>query len=401
MAFCIQCGSELTKGDDFCQVCGAGVLLTSFRPAPVVASTVPYRTPLEIGRTGTSLSAMAAVVGILALLVWFAVSPYITLWRLQSAVASDDADTLILLVAWDSLRSSIKSELGTLLWASVREEEVSAGWYALVGGLGAVATDTLVDQLVTSENVTNLLNGRAPDFSDLGIVGNAVARGMLAALQSDGGIPPDWKERVSERLSVSNGYASWNVFELRFAVTQAGRSTPQPLGRLVLTRRGLSWVVSRAHFAEDVLAVAQGGVHELSTENVAHQRRSRTQSSEMDNSAPSATLAETPPQQATDEEHQRVAAAEESARVATADADQSALDRAKTAGAELRTLFGMIACDTVASRCHIGSSGAWFKPAETTGKRLLGSCPDGTACRVDGWVLPTQEVVVVDKAGPL
>jgi len=118
--------------------------------------------------------------------------------------------------------------------------------------------------------------------------------------------------------------------------------------------------------------------------------------------AQSAATDVTARQQAADEEQQRVTAAEESARAAAADAEQIALERAKAAGAELRTLFGMIACDFIASsHCRIGSSGAWFNPAETTGKRLLGSCPDGTACRVDGWVLPTQEVVVVDKARPL
>ena len=106
-------------------------------------------------------------------------------------------------------------------------------------------------------------------------------------------------------------------------------------------------------------------------------------------------------QRAAEEEQQSAKNSEEVERALVVQAELNALERAKASGAELRTMFGMVTCDASTSLCRIGSSGAWFSSVDGIGKRILMTCPEGTSCSVDGWVLPTKKVAFVDKVGAL
>ena len=82
-------------------------------------------------------------------------------------------------------------------------------------------------------------------------------------------------------------------------------------------------------------------------------------------------------------------------------AREAALARVQAAGATEVTMFGRVACGGNPTRCSVGASGAWFAQMSASGRAILMRCEDGGACRVDGWVLPTQEIVFVDNAGGL
>lgn len=423
--YCVHCGKRLQATDTFCNACGqrrhavdreAPSQDTVARPvgarAPVVPAT--QQPPIQESTAPSSvyardmprrspalwiISGVAVIAG-----GWLYFSPYITLWKLRSAAASGDAAAIVRLVQWDALRSATKAEARTLLQAMVQRQATSADGQltaALVGGVGSALSDSLIDYVVVPDNVAALLSGRTPDFTSLGFLGDAVVNGLQTALWNQNVSQADWTARVAQRLSYSTAYASAYTFELRLAVQLDGQPRVLPVARLLLTRSGLGWMVSGVRFSDELLSlvdtIEQAVTDERRRGEAAAAARRAAEAVE-DERMQAASVAR---QRAADEEQQRVTAAEETARAAAADAEQIELERAKAAGAELRTMFGMIACDAAASRCHIGSSGAWFKQAETTGKRLLVSCPDGTACNVDGWVLPTQEVVVVDKAGPL
>lgn len=100
-------------------------------------------------------------------------------------------------------------------------------------------------------------------------------------------------------------------------------------------------------------------------------------------------------QRAAEEEQRQIKGAQDAERASAEQAEERALVQAKAAGAELRTMYGIVECDT--DRCRVGSSGAWFSKADGAGKRILVTCPNGAACSVDGWVLPNQKVAIVDK----
>ena len=208
-------------------------------------------------RWGGLLSSVCASI----LLVLFA-SPYITLWRIQSAVNAGNAATLNRFVAWEAVRTDVKTEVRALIQTFAQREATSSDDWLAATLLGPEISDALVDTLVTADNITRLVEGRAMDFSELGFgfLGDMFASGLQTGLQtveSADGFQADWNS-IREKMDYSYGYVSFDVFELRVTLKPRKESEPGlPVGRLLLTRSGLGWDVSGVRFATDVVALVE------------------------------------------------------------------------------------------------------------------------------------------------
>ena len=267
--YCVHCGTEARPLDKFCRECGAKQIEAtpvSTVSAEPQAATQPPKGPLiresflsdetPPSRSHATLITSAALVFVAAILLALFASPYITLWRIQSAVNAGNAAALNRFVAWEALRTDVKAEMRALTQTLAQREATSSDDWAAAALVGPAISDALVDTLVTAENVARLM-----DFYDLGFLENAFATGFLMAAQADDGVQADWNA-IHEIVDYSYGYVSLDVFELRVTVKPEESEPGLPLGRLLLTRSGLGWVVSGIRFATDAawLVEADDGI---------------------------------------------------------------------------------------------------------------------------------------------
>ena len=204
-----------------------------------------------------------SIVALVCLGVWLAASPYITLWRLNTALTNSDVETLNALVDWESVRAEVKSELATVIGVATQSSDVSTS-SSFVGlaatFLSNAAVGMAVDTFVTAENMVQLSAGQlpVPDLSGLGVLGDALATGIQGATaeQFD-----ELKTELTSRVDYSTGYTSPMAFEILIFVnkTAAGGdfdnpedNTLLPVARILMRRSGLGWTVQGVQFAAEV-----------------------------------------------------------------------------------------------------------------------------------------------------
>jgi hypothetical protein len=150
---------------------------------------------------------------------FFAVSPYISVLAIQKGVANDDSATLIRYIDFPVLRQNVKEQLRA---SSKKENEAGQNNFvsALMNGFRASVIDSMVETLVTPENLASVMSGKR-SFS-LG-----------------GEKPPaEQAQPENEKKIFSDARFTYDSFE-QFSVwvpDQKGVET-----QLVLQRRGLVW----------------------------------------------------------------------------------------------------------------------------------------------------------------
>ena len=109
---------------------------------------------------------------VLVLALWMAVSPYVTLRAMQSAVRRQDAETLSGYIDYESLRASIKRQTTAALATRVAQRGGSPAQAAIA----AVAVDRMVDTFVQPPMIAMMLADATSDKNPVGgrIVGDAV-----------------------------------------------------------------------------------------------------------------------------------------------------------------------------------------------------------------------------------
>jgi hypothetical protein len=267
---CEHCGVDLTPLEDYCRGCGR-------KTADGSASSPSGEHPSMVARPGGHVGDTAARVAtpegrassnrwgvglsiamFLGGATWLYASPYITLWRFQSAVTRGDAAAVGELVSWDEFRTSVKGEVRTVLQTVLQRDAPGPRIptdTALVGGLGSAMSDRFVDQVVTRETLANLVSGSESGSSDLGFLINAFGASLQTVMRSKSGEAGDWKALVSQRVKLTTGYSSFGQFEVGISATLDEQPKPLQVGRVILRRTGLGWTVAGVQFAQEVLAL--------------------------------------------------------------------------------------------------------------------------------------------------
>ena len=261
--FCSKCGTANVEANLFCASCGNSLKPTA--SVSPVAATSRRKTPL-----------LLSIVALVCLGAWLAASPYITLWRLNTAVTNSDVETLNALVDWESVRAEVKSELATVIGVTTQPSDLSTS-SSFVGlaatFLGNAAVGMAVDTFVTAENMVQLSAGQlpVPDLSGFGVLGDALATGIQGATA---GQFDDVKAELTSRVDYSTGYTSPMAFEVRISVnkTAAGRdfdnpedNTLLPVARILMRRSGLGWTVQGVQFAAEVQNLIKTAQNDTST----------------------------------------------------------------------------------------------------------------------------------------
>ena len=261
--YCIKCGAEVGPLDQFCWKCGekrgdvatasssqssadTSGTLADVTPSLTQPSYSPSRTPLLVG--GSLL--------VIAIVAWLIASPFVALWRLRNAVTQGDAPALASFVDWNAVRADIKSDVAVLIGVAVKADsgagQDAAGAAFLAGAVGGAVVGPAVDALVTPENVAALGTGHVPDLSSLGVLGTALASGVVSASATSAA---DVQARLASMVDYSTSYTSPMTFEVRVRMKRQTDNAPMPVGRIELSRSGLGWVVSGIHFASEVEAL--------------------------------------------------------------------------------------------------------------------------------------------------
>ena len=260
---CWKCGTTYDTGSPFCGSCG-----NSLKPTASVSPAAPrsrHKTPL-----------LLSIAALVCLGVWLVASPYITLWRLNTALTNSDVETLNALVDWESVRAEVKSELATVIGVTTQPSDLSTS-SSFVGlaatFLSNAAVGMAVDTFVTAENMVQLSAGQlpVPDLSGLGVLGDALATGIQGATA---GQFDELKAELTSRVDYSTGYTSPMAFEVRIFVntTAAGGdfdnpedNTLLPVARILMRRSGLGWTVQGVQFAAEVQNLIKTAQNDTST----------------------------------------------------------------------------------------------------------------------------------------
>lgn len=171
----------------------------------------------------------------LALVIaYFVASPWITVYRMKTAVEQHDGAALAAHIDLPSVRQSLKDQINGRVKhqisgdANAADNPLAAFGTALAGLL----VDKLVDATVTPAGISELMEGMAPQLPLPGAAAESPA-------QSAEGSAPKPLARASM------GYAAWN----RFVVTAKDRNGREQ--KFVLQRRGLDWKLTEVILALD------------------------------------------------------------------------------------------------------------------------------------------------------
>ena len=259
--FCSKCGTANVEANLFCTSCG-----NSLKPTASVSPVTP--------RSRQTTPLLLSIVALVCLGVWLVASPYITLWRLNTALTNSDVETLNALVNWESVRAEVKSELATAIGVTTQPSDVSTS-SSFVGlaatFLGNAAVGMAVDTFVTAENMVQLSAGQLPDLSGFGVLGDALANGIQG---TTAGQIDELKAELTSRVDYSTGYTSPMALEVRISVntTAAGGdfdnpedNTLLPVARILMRRSGLGWTVQGVQFAAEVQNLIKTAQNDTST----------------------------------------------------------------------------------------------------------------------------------------
>ena len=158
-------------------------------------------------RKGT-LAAAAALLGIAAV-VWWAASPYLTLWQLREAVVAEDEEALRRIVDFPRVRADLAEDLRGAVGPEIEERLGDRGLGGLGRILGDAAVEEIVEAYVSPDGIFALARGRDPRSGSSGA----------------GGEPPDF---TIQRTGFDT-----------FTLTTEAPAGASPT--FVFERRGLGW----------------------------------------------------------------------------------------------------------------------------------------------------------------
>jgi len=121
-------------------------------------------------RKALAIGAGAGLAVVLAL--WVAMSPYVTLRAMQSAVQRQDVETLSGYIDYGSLRASIKRQT----MAAITTRVTQRGGSPAQAAVAAIAVDRMVDAFVHPSMIAIMLADTTSDKNPVGgrIVGSAI-----------------------------------------------------------------------------------------------------------------------------------------------------------------------------------------------------------------------------------
>jgi hypothetical protein len=162
---------------------------------------------------------------VIVLLGYFAGSPYLTLMNLKSDIESRNGESLAEKVDFSSVRESLKAQFNVVMAkATMDSSNEDDPWGAAGAALGAAFASTLVngmvDGLVTPSGLIELMSSGEIDPSD-------------TANQPQTGSQQD--------LAISDAALSYEGMN-KFSATLVNDDGDEM--KLILKRRGLSWVVT-------------------------------------------------------------------------------------------------------------------------------------------------------------
>jgi len=107
------------------------------------------------------------VMGIVILLGVFSyASPYISIWRLGSALEKNDTATVVSYIEFPRFRDSLRSEVKTLISGGL--DIIPGAKFTPLGFLGTKLVETSLDYLIetqlTEENIVKMLEGQRPSL---------------------------------------------------------------------------------------------------------------------------------------------------------------------------------------------------------------------------------------------
>jgi hypothetical protein len=153
---------------------------------------------------------------LLAISIYIAASPYITVYQMKSAAESHDGQALSEHIEFPSVRQSLKDQMNAMLMKEMAKDEMKDNPFAAFGAaLGGVMVDKMVEAYVTPAGITQLMAGENPQPTERGKPGGSSARKPLS--------------------DASMSYESLN----KFVVKVKGNNDEE--GKFVLRRRGMSW----------------------------------------------------------------------------------------------------------------------------------------------------------------
>ena len=259
--FCSKCGTANVEANLFCASCG-----NSLKPTASVSPVTP--------RSRQTTPILLSILALVCLGVWLVASPYITLWRLNTALTNSDVETLNALVNWESVRAEVKSGLATAIGVTTQPSDLSTS-SSFVGlaatFLGNAAVGMAVDTFVTAENMVQLSAGQLPDLSGFGVLGDALANGIQG---TTAGQIDELKAELTSRVDYSTGYTSPMAFEVRISVNTSAAggdvdnpedNTLLPVARILMRRSGLGWTVQGVQFAAEVQNLIKTAQNDTST----------------------------------------------------------------------------------------------------------------------------------------
>ena len=154
--------------------------------------------------------------------LWFYFTPYFTYQGMKQAADRGDSSAISENVDFpvfrESVKTAIKSRMGQEVTKTVEPNNPFAALGAmLTRSVAGVVIDPLVDNLVTPEGITTILQGKAQ------LSGNRASEASAQTVSS-----PD----------VSMGYKSFNSFAVTINTPAEGEMS------LIFLRNGLSWKLS-------------------------------------------------------------------------------------------------------------------------------------------------------------
>lgn len=160
-------------------------------------------------------------------------TPYISLYQMYQAVEKHDVQALSQHIDFPALRESVKSNVRAMV-----QQETAKANNSIIGMLGSVlggvATDPIVDGLVTPDGVAALLEGQKLSVGNSGL--------SLPAMSNQ------------SKPEVTTQYRSWD----QFAVSIKPTGTNTEPATLLLSRNGLSWKLSGVELPQSWMSSIEG-----------------------------------------------------------------------------------------------------------------------------------------------
>ncbi len=165
--------------------------------------------------------------GVALLALAYAATPYMTLWRLYSALHTGDADALAALVDWPSVRDGVKQDIADgIIGMPVTQLVASNSLPPFGAGFASGIAGTMVDRELTPERVEATV--RTLNAQDSGVETASGMRGIVRAF-----------------------FNSPREFELR--LRPPGCDADDPPLRVRLELQGVSWRVVRVWVPQEIV----------------------------------------------------------------------------------------------------------------------------------------------------